>query len=185
MFSGKRWAFFVGNSNCEMQTFAVSNTDGCLFAQFRLQGAVRMPELYLSPCSSPLTRNKHHPHFADGHEAQQSNDFPWTVENLVIPTAKKPGGGTTGLALYKKGKTSWFFLSVLTVSFGYTAGLKIDPEECLMARETVRRIVFNGKSSRKIYTIQFQFGPKKGKTMFIYMRVCVCIYTHVCSYMCL
>lgn len=100
MSDGKRGAFFVGNSHCEMETLTIAHAEGRLLAQSLSCGAGRVP----SP--RPVMEGRVPPRSADPHEAQRSSDLPRTVENLVV----KPGDGTPGLAPNRRGRTSWLFI---------------------------------------------------------------------------
>ena len=61
-------------------------------------------------------------------EAQKLDDFPWTVENLVVPTAKS-GNSIVALALYGEGqKEPVLSFGANMVTFGCIAGLKIRAE---------------------------------------------------------
>lgn len=82
-----------------------------LFAQLLGQGVGRKPVLCAGPRCSPVTMNE-----GPLPEAQKLNDLPWTVGNLVVPTARKSGNSIVALALYEKGKRSCFCLSVITWS---------------------------------------------------------------------
>lgn len=102
----------MGNSNCEVQTCTIANTDGdvCFHSSWD-KGRLQKPVLCAGPRFSPVTMNE-----GPLPEAQKLNDFPWTVESLVVPTAKKSGNSIVALALYEKGKRTRFCLSVLTWS---------------------------------------------------------------------